>query len=136
MKRWIIPFTSLSAIAAAVAIALLVVGAFDGGDGAASPEAAGGVDVAGVCAPDHPNCEDTLIAPDGAGDADEGNSVAPVCAPGFPDCADTIVADGEGQEPEEGDAGTSISPVCAPGFPDCVDMIVASHDDEPGDIDN
>lgn len=124
MKRWIVPLASLSAAAGAVILALFLAGVFDRDEALGHQDTGAGNEVAGVCAPDNPDCEDTLVAEDGADDDGAGASSAPVCAPGHSDCADTVVSDDEAGETVNGNAGTSISPVCAPGFPDCVDMIV------------
>ncbi len=132
MKRWIVPLASLSAVAGALVLVLFLAGVFDGDAASGSQDTGAGSEVAGVCAQDSPDCEDTLVAPDGADDDDgAGTRSAPVCADGHPNCADTVVSDNVAGETVNGDAGTSISPVCAPGFPDCVDMIVdPAADDE------
>lgn len=115
MKRWFIPVASLSAVAAAVVSALFLAGVFDGNEASVTED--NGTEVAGVCAPDHSDCEDTLVAPDLTDDDDgEGSSIAPVCAPGHSDCDDTVV----------------IEPVCEPDTPDCADSLVGDRD---GDID-
>lgn len=131
MKRWLVPLASLSAVAGVIVLALFLAGVFDGDDGAKA--GVGGPESAALCAEDTPDCEDTLVAPDGAGDDGDGLSSAPVCAPGFPDCVDTVVSDDEADEPAERQGGITVSPVCAPGFPDCVDMIV---NDANGDLDD
>ncbi len=123
MKRWIIPLASLSAVVGAVVLALFLAGVFDKDEALGSQDTAADTEVAGVCAPDNPGCEDTLVAPDGADD-DGGDTVAPGCEVGYVGvCDDTPIADGETGDLFEGD-GPTIQPVCAPGFPDCVDMIV------------
>ncbi len=130
MKRWIVPLASLSAVAGALVLALFLAGVFDRDEASGSQDTGAGDEVAGVCAQDNPDCEDTLVAPDEAGDEGAGTGIAPVCAPGYSDCVDTVVNDNEAGEPVDGDAGTRISPVCAPGFPDCVDMIVDTATDD------
>ena len=132
MERWIVSLASLSAAAGVVALALFLAGVFDGDDASGARDAGGGNEVAGVCAADNPDCEDTLVAPDGDDENGGDANIAPVCAPDHPDCVDTVVSDGDGpaEEPASGDGGTSISPVCAPGFPDCEDMIVVPADEE------
>ena len=140
MKRWIVPLASLSAVAGALVLALFLAGVFDRDEASGSQDTGAGDEMAGVCAQDNPDCEDTLVAPDGADDEGAGTGIAPVCAPGHSDCVDTVVndneagetvvSDNEAGEPVDGDAGTSISPVCAPGFPDCVDMIVDTATDD------
>lgn len=124
MKRWIVPLASLSAVAGALVLALFLAGVFDNGEAVGSQDTAPGAEIAGVCAPDNPGCENTLVSPDGVDDDVGDAGSAPVCAPGHSDCADTAVNDNGAGEPVDADGGTSISPVCAPGFPDCVDMIV------------
>ncbi len=131
MKRWIVPLASLSAVAGVIALALFLAGVFDGDD--ATGDVAGGPESAAVCAEDSPDCEDTLVAPDGPGDDGEGTTIEPVCAPEFPDCVDTVVSDDETGDPVEGQDGLSIAPRCAPGVPDCVDVIVNGA---IGDIDD
>jgi len=126
MKRFIVPLASLSTVAGALVLALFLAGVFDGDEASGSKDAGAGNEVAGVCAQDNPDCEDTLVDSDGADNDGEGVGIAPACAPGFPDCVDTVVNDNEGGETVDEDDGTTISPVCAPGFPDCVDMIVDS----------
>ena len=131
MKRWIVPLASLSAVAGALVLALFLAGVFDRDGASGSQDPGAGNEVAGVCAQDNPDCEDTIVAPDGADDEGADTGIAPVCAPGYPDCVDAVVNDNEEGEPVNEDAGTSISPVCAPGFPDCEDMIVVpAADDE------
>lgn len=126
MKRWIAPLASLFAVAGVVALALFLAGVFDG-DGA-SGDLGDGTEVAGVCAEGHPNCEDTVVAPNG--DEDDGNRVAPGCEVGHVGvCDDTPIADDEAGELIEGDRPV-IQPVCTPGFPDCVDTVVVPDDDE------
>ena len=80
MKRWFIPVASLSAVAAAVVSALFLAGVFDENEVSVTED--NGTEVAGVCAPDHPDCEDTLVAPDLTDDDDgEGSSIAPEADP-------------------------------------------------------
>ena len=131
MKRWIIPLASLSAVAGAVVLALFLAGVFDNDEALGSRDTGADTEVAGVCAPDSPDCEDTLVSPDGAGDDDGGDTVAPGGEVGHVGVgADTPIPDGEAGDLIEGD-GPATQPVCAPGFPDCVDMIVyPATDDE------
>lgn len=124
MMRWIVSLVSLSAAAGAVVLALFLAGVFDNGEAVGSQDTAPGTEIAGVCAPDNPGCEDTLVSPDGADDDVGDAGSAPVCAPRGSDCVDTVVNDNEAEETFDENSGTTISPVCAPGFPDCVDMIV------------
>ncbi|MCH8813851.1 MAG: hypothetical protein IH957_01960 [Chloroflexi bacterium] len=137
MKRWIALLGSLSAVAGVVALTLFLAGVFDSDD--ASGTDGDGTEVAGVCAPGFPDCEDTLVA-DGADD-DEGNVAAdnsddmvfPVCSHDNRDCDDTVLNDNEADDSIDTDDGPVIQPVCAPGFPDCEDMIVVDLD---GDLDD
>lgn len=130
-RRWIVALGSLSAVAGVIALALFLAGVFDGDD--ASGAGVGGSESAAICAEDTPDCEDTLVVPDGAGDDGDISGSAPACAPGFPDCVDTVVNDNETGDPADGRGGITSSPVCAPDFPDCVDMIVNGGS---GDIDD
>jgi len=86
-------------LAAAGAMALSGTGAEESelpsGDGAVS---------SGVCAPGHPDCEDTLVQSDGADtdgnvepyDGEDSPRLAPACAPGHPNGTDTLVLDKDG----------------------------------------
>jgi len=135
MKRWIVPLASLSAVAATIALALFLVGLFDGDDVSDSGDA--GPEAVALCAEDSPDCEDTLVTGDGNDDeADNlgGDTVAPGCEVGHVGvCADTPISDSDdGELIFEGD-GPAIQPVCAPGFPDCVDTIVNGSN---GDLDD
>ncbi len=125
MKRWTVPLAAITAVAGAVVLALFLAGVFDGDDASGSDGT--GAEVAGLCAEDHPDCEDTRFVTDDEG----GDTVAPGCEVGHVgDCDDTPVTDGEdGELIHEGD-GPAIQPVCAPGFPDCEDMIVTDVGDE------
>ena len=131
MKRWIAPLASLFAVAGVVALALFLAGVFDGDE--ASGDLGDGSEVAGVCAEGHPDCVDTVVAPNG--DEDDGNRVAPGCEVGHVGvCDDTPIADDEAGELIEGD-GPVIQPVCAPGFPDCIDtVVVTDRGEEVGDF--
>lgn len=135
MKRWILPLTSLSAVAGALVLALFLAGVFGGDETPASGDTGAGNELAGICAQDNPDCEDTLVAPDDADDGGAGANIAPVCAPGFPDCVDTVVNDNEAGEPVDEGGGISIAPVCAPGFPNCEDMIVVPAADGESEAD-
>ena len=130
MKRWIVPIGSLSAVAVVVALTLFLAGVFDGDD--ASGTGDGGAESAAVCAEDHPDCGDTLVA-DGANGADDdgGDTVAPGCEVGHVGvCNDTPIADGETGDLFEGD-GPALQPACALGLPDCDDTVL--NDNEAGD---
>jgi len=126
MNRITASLGSLVALVGVVALALFLAGVFDGGAASGSP--GDGNEVAGLCAEDHPDCEDTLVDPNG--DDDEGNSIAPACAPGYPDCADTVVADNEAGELFDAGGSTTIEPMCVQGVSDCKDMLVVPDDDE------
>ena len=62
------------------------------------------------------------------GSGDTGATSAGVCAPDHPDCADTIVNDGgqagDTVEPTAGVGDVAVAGMCAPDHPDCVDMLV------------
>jgi hypothetical protein len=128
MKRWIVPLASLSAVAAAVVLALFLAGVFDGDGASASLDTGAGDEQAGVCVEGNPGCGDTGFVTDDDG----GGTVAPGCEVGYVGvCNDTPIEDGETGDLFEGD-GPAIQPVCAPGFPDCEDMIVVTPaDGEP-----
>jgi len=125
MNRLTASLGSPIAVAGVVALALFLAGVFDGSD--ASGSAGDGTEVAGVCAEDNPDCEDTLVAPDA--DDDGGDTIAPACAPGHPDCVDTVVADDEAGELFDV-GGSTIEPMCVQAVPDCGDTLVVPDDDE------
>ena len=89
-----------------------------------------------VCAPAFPDCVETVVQDDEAGDAidsdGDGATSGSVCAPppGFPDyCVDTIVhGDDTGDVDDNGEGSVTSAPLCAPDFPDCADMIVVGGD--------
>lgn len=71
MKKWLLPMGSLTAIAVAVAVALIAAGVFDeddvAGDGARteSDDGGGGPPAAGICLEGVTDCVDTIADPDG-----------------------------------------------------------------------
>ncbi len=111
-KRLIAGLVALTAAAGVITLALFLAGVFDG-DGSTGA-AVGGPESAPVCAEGHPDCDDTLVVPDDAGDEGDG--------------ASTRLKDGEADAPVQGQGGVTNAPLCAPGFPDCVDMIVVGED--------
>ena len=97
MKKW-------TGIAAAAVMAIGLLGALlmfapNGGEPVSEANDDSPV-AAGVCAPDYPNCQDTLVVGDNVDTpndeplipSDSGDSpVAAVCAPDHPNCQDTVV---------------------------------------------
>jgi hypothetical protein len=90
VKRWIAGLVSISAVAGVTALVLFLAGAFDGD---AADNGVDSSELAAVCAEDHPDCEDTIVATDDIADDENGDgaSIAPGCAIGFPDCNDTPI---------------------------------------------
>ncbi len=134
MKRFVPLLSAVAALAAIAIVTAVAVGASSGSPGASRQldEDTGG-DVAAMCAPDHPDCDDMMV--DGAGStclegaedcADiPGNSASRCMAPGgpgadpvvIPECNDTLdctLPEGEPEcsEPLPGDPNYAIDPIC------------------------
>lgn len=103
MKRWMVPFGSLTAIVVGVIVALAVAGVF-GSDDASGDKAQGegdeNVDTAALCVEGAEDCDDMIEAGDGGGD-----DAARTCLAGEPECNDT----------------PDVSQLCAEDVPDCED---------------
>ena len=112
MKKW-------TGIAAAAVMAIGLLGAllmFAPNDGEPVSDANDDSPVAAVCAPDHPNCQDTVVVGDNVDTpndeplipSDSGDSaVAAVCAPDHPNCQDTVAVGQDGVPERELDADES-----------------------------
>lgn len=105
MKRWMVTLASLSVLAGVIALAMFLGGVFDGDN---EPGSVSGPEATALCAEDSPDCEDTIVVTNDAGDDGDGASIAPVCAPGFPDCLDMVVVGANG---DIDDAVPEIDPV-------------------------
>ncbi len=96
----LIPFGSLFALVIGVFVVLTAAGAFDDDDPQAGSEG-----ISAVCAEGVEDCEDTIVANDGAGDDDASglptgsrDDLTQTCLTGTADCNDTPLEDGDDTE--------------------------------------
>lgn len=99
--------TRTMAIAVVASIALLSIAAVAGANDRTEPEIpVGGGGVAGMCLEGVPDCDDTLVDPDGS--TGSSGAAGGTCPVGTPDCNDTPAA--QVVEPRPGMAGVSARP--------------------------